>query len=102
MIAASGTFSNPFFKMSNNQKKTLKALQGTTVALIKQIILEISVILHKKLKLVGVGYRVFVTETHNNQVLNFKLGYSHNIYFKIPENLTVFCLPSDTSCLKSI
>ena len=75
-----------FLKMSNNQKKTLKAIQGTTVALIKQIILEISVILYKKLKLVGVGYRVFVTETHSNQILNFKLGYSHQIYFKIPKN----------------
>ena len=28
-------------------------------------------------------------------MLEFKLGYSHNIYFKIPKNLTVFCLKSD-------
>jgi large subunit ribosomal protein L6 len=79
-------------KISGNQKKILKALQGTTTALIKQIILEISVLFHKKLKLVGVGYKVFPVEIFEHKLLQFKLGYSHQVYFKIPNNLKVFCL----------
>lgn len=78
--------------MSSNEKKTLKSIQGTTVSLIKQIILEISVLLCSKLKLIGVGYRAFPIEIFNNQLLHLRLGYSHQIYFKIPENLTISCI----------
>lgn len=90
-----GITSHPFGDVSKNEKKQLKILQGTTVALLKQAILEVSVLHCKKLQLVGVGYRVSLIETTNNTLLEFKLGYSHNIYFKIPKNLTVFCLKSD-------
>ena len=90
-----GIASHPFGDVSKNEKKQLKILQGTTVALLKQAILEVSVLHCKKLQLVGVGYRVSLIETTNNTLLEFKLGYSHNIYFKIPKNLTVFCLKSD-------
>lgn len=82
----------PFFKVSGNKKKALKVLQGTAISLIKQLILEVSVILYKKLKLVGVGYKAFSLKIFNNSVLNFKLGYSHPIYLKAPNNLNIFCL----------
>nr|YP_009495535.1 ribosomal protein L6 [Psammoneis japonica]AWQ64265.1 ribosomal protein L6 [Psammoneis japonica] len=82
----------PFLDMSNNRKKALKSIQGTTIALIKQIILEISVLLCSKLKFIGVGYRVFPIEVFNNQLLHLKLGYSHQIYFKVPKNLTISCV----------
>jgi large subunit ribosomal protein L6 len=84
----------PFSKMSSNEKKTLKSIRVTTIALIKQILLEFSVLLFNKLKLVGVGYRVFPIEIFNNQLLHFKLGYSHQIYFKIPEHLNISCIKS--------
>lgn len=85
---------NSFHSISKNEQKKLKLFQGTTVALLKQMISEISILLCKKLKLVGVGYRVFLLEIFNNKLLQFKLGYSHNIYFKVPKNLSVFCLKS--------
>ena len=84
----------PLYKMSGNQKKKLKALQGTTVALIKQAILNVSIHLCKKLKLVGVGYKVFLINILNKKLLNLKLGYSHQIYFKIPEDFSILCLKS--------
>jgi len=90
-----GVTSQPFQNMSLNEKKQLKVLQGTTVALLKQIFLEVSVLLCKKLKFVGVGYRAFLVKLANNTLLQFKLGYSHDIYFKIPSNIKVFCLKSD-------
>ena len=82
----------PFFKISNNEKKKIKALQGTTVAFIKQLIVETSTVLYQKLKLVGVGYRAFNVDHFKNKLLLFKLGFSHFMYFKISNEVKVFCL----------
>lgn len=82
----------PFFKVSNNEQKKIKALQGTAVALIKQLIVETSVVLYQKLKLVGVGYRAFDVDNFKNKLLLFKLGYSHFLYFKISNEVRNFCL----------
>jgi len=86
----------PFSQMSNNEKKKLKSVQGTTIALLKQLILEISFIFSKKLIFVGVGYRAFPIELFKTQILQFKLGYSHHIYFKVSSNLNVYCHKATT------
>lgn len=82
----------PFSKLSNNERKNIKAIQGTTVALIKQVLIETSSIFYQKLKFVGVGYRAFEINGFEKQVLLLKLGYSHNVYFKIPKNLEISSL----------
>ena len=74
-------------------KKNFKKLQGTTVANIKHLLIEISYILFVKLVLVGVGYRVFPYQKMDNQVY-FKLGYSHMVYFKVPLKFSTFCSKS--------
>lgn len=84
----------PFFKISNDQKKNLKALQKTYISLIKQKILEISIILSNKLKFIGVGYRGELLEIFKKKLLELKLGYTHKIYFKIPEQLKIISLKS--------
>jgi len=71
--------------------KNSKKIQGTTIAKIKQILIEVTYVLSYKLNLVGVGYRAFSYEKSPNQMY-FKLGYSHLIYFKIPMGLTSSCL----------
>jgi large subunit ribosomal protein L6 len=86
----------PFFEISGNEKKKLKAAQKTTIALIKQIILEISFVFSKKLIFVGVGYKAFSVVVLKNHILHFKLGFSHQIYFKISNTLNVFCLKATT------
>lgn len=81
-----------FNKNSVKCKSLFKSLQGTTVTLIKQALLEVSAITCKKLKLVGVGYKVFEFETDKNvnfKILHFKLGYSHSLYYKIPKDITI-------------
>lgn len=85
----------PFLNTSNNEKKKLKAVQVTQVNLLKQMLLDISVLSCKKLNLIGVGFRVSMWKTSNLALLHFKLGYSHNIYFKIPKNLEIFCLKAN-------
>lgn len=82
----------PLQGMSNNEKKKLKSIQATQIVLLKQLILDLSFPSCKKLKLVGVGFRVSSLKVSNLELLNFKLGYSHTIYFKIPKTLNIFCL----------
>jgi large subunit ribosomal protein L6 len=79
-------------KISNSKKKYFSSLQGTTTALIQQLILETSYIFYKKLKLIGVGYRAFDVANFKNKLLLFKLGYSHFIYFKCSLKSKIFCL----------
>lgn len=83
---------NSFVQLSNYQKKQVKAIQRTTVALIKQMLIETSTIVYGKLKFVGVGYRAFNVEEFKDKLLMFKLGYSHSLYYKIPDELKMFCL----------
>lgn len=80
----------PLFEKSSIGFKNAKKIQGTTIAKIKQILIETTYTLHNKLNLVGVGYRVFSHENLTNQIY-FKLGYSHLIYFKIPNLMESFC-----------
>lgn len=74
---------------SIDKRKNLSAIRGTTISKIKQLILEVSVLLTKKLKLVGVGYKVFPLTLLENELLQFKLGFSHFIYYKIPNDIRV-------------
>lgn len=84
--------SEAFSPISNNKKQTYFSIQGTTTALIKQLILETSYTLYKKLKLIGVGYRAFDVENFETKLLSIKLGYSHPIFFKISKKSKIFCL----------
>ena len=85
----------PFNTISNNEKKKLKIVQGTQINLIKQMLLDISHSFCIKLHLIGVGFRVSVLKLFDLDLLHFKLGYSHFIYFKIPKELKIFCLKTN-------
>lgn len=83
----------PVFGASATDLKNIKKVQGTTIAKIKQILIEASYTLYHTLNLVGVGYRVFPHEFLDNQ-LYFKLGFSHLIYFKVSDSLHTHCYKS--------
>jgi len=85
----------PFFDISNNERKKLKIVQGTQVSLLKQALFDISFTFCKKLNLIGVGFRVSTLKILEINLLHFKLGYSHQIYFKIPTNLKICCLKTN-------
>lgn len=74
----------------NINKKNLKMIQGTTLSLIKHILIEINYKLYHKLKFVGVGYRSFQMESPIENQIFLKLGYSHIIYFKIPKPIQTY------------
>ena len=80
----------PTKRKSTLRIKDIKKVQGTTIAQIKQILIEITYTLYQKLNLVGVGYRVFAHEKLANQIY-LKLGYSHLIYFQVPHGVNSYC-----------
>lgn len=84
-------------KLSNStlkNKKSLKSLQGTITALLIQTLLEISVLVYKKLKLVGVGYKIFLIENYANAILEFKLGFSHPVFINVNRKIQTFLIKS--------
>ena len=62
-----------------------RALHGLYRALINNMATGVSTGFRKELELVGVGYRV----TNTGQVLELMLGFTHNIYFELPKEITV-------------
>ena len=65
--------------------KASRALHGLYRALIHNMVVGVSEGYKKELELVGVGYRA----EHNGQVLKLSLGYSHEIYIKLPKEVKV-------------
>ena len=78
---------------SNVEEKNARMRQGTILAQIIRIVIEVNYDLYYKLHFVGLGYRAcpFDTENLENQ-LYLKLGYSHKVYFHVPEPLELYCI----------
>ncbi len=62
-----------------------KALHGLSRALVNNMIIGVTEGFTKKLELVGVGYRV----TNTGNLLEIIVGYSHPIYFYVPDEVKV-------------
>jgi large subunit ribosomal protein L6 len=67
------------------EQKRHKAMHGLYRALINNMVHGVSEGYVIKMEVVGVGYKAEVKE----QVLDLSLGYSHDIYFQIPEQVKV-------------
>lgn len=84
---------NPEIKVSVNEgvvsverpteQKRHKALHGLYRSLINNMVEGVSNGYTKELELVGVGYKAAVS----NNVLELNLGYSHNIYMSVPQEV---------------
>ena len=67
------------------EQKRHKALHGLYRSLINNAVIGVTEGYKKELELVGVGYRANV----QNNVLELTLGYSHNIFLQVPEEIKV-------------
>ncbi len=65
------------------EQKRHKALHGLYRSLINNMVIGVSEGYKKELELVGVGYKAAVS----NNVLELNLGYSHNIYLAVPQEV---------------
>lgn len=68
-----------------NDEKQTRSLHGLYRALVHNMIVGVSEGYKKTLELVGVGYRV----SNNGQVIEFALGYTHNIFLQLPKEVKV-------------
>lgn len=67
------------------EQKRHKALHGLYRSLISNAIVGVTEGYKKEMELVGVGYRANV----QNNVLELTLGYSHNIFLQVPQEIKV-------------
>ena len=74
------------------RRKNNKSFCGSFLAQLKLAILELSVKSFIALRLFGVGFKVYLLNLGVNNILQFKLGFSHFIFYKIPKNVSVFSL----------
>lgn len=62
-----------------------RAMHGLSRSLINNLVVGVHEGYKKELELVGVGFRA----SNNGNVIDMALGYSHNILFKVPDEITV-------------
>ncbi|MEQ8470906.1 MAG: 50S ribosomal protein L6 [Marinoscillum sp.] len=67
------------------EQKRHKAMHGLYRSLVNNMIIGVNEGYKKELELVGVGYKA----VNQGNVLELNLGFSHNIFFSIPEDLKV-------------
>ncbi len=76
---------NQIFVTRPNDEKQNRAFHGLYRALIQNMVIGVSEGYKKTLELVGVGYRV----SNQGNVIEFALGYTHNIFMSLPEEVKV-------------
>lgn len=70
-----------------NEGKRARAMWGTTRALVSNMVTGVSKGFTVVLQINGVGFRAAVQD----KTLNLQLGYSHEIAFPIPEDISITC-----------
>jgi large subunit ribosomal protein L6 len=70
---------------------TNKRIWGAEHTQIQNSIIGVSQGFQKRLKLVGIGFRV----QKENQTLKLKLGFSHDVFFDLPEGIDAICPKPD-------
>ena len=68
-----------------NKNKNLNVLWGTTRSLINNALIGVSEGYEKILELSGVGFRAIL----KGNILQLQIGFSHNVSYKIPEDIKV-------------
>ncbi len=83
-IAVKVEESQVVLERQSDQKKH-KALHGLYRALINNMVVGVTEGYKKELELVGVGFKAVAS----GNILELNLGYSHNVYFAVPSELSV-------------
>ncbi|GAB3176631.1 50S ribosomal protein L6 [Telluribacter humicola] len=67
------------------EQKRHKALHGLYRSLINNMVIGVSTGYKRELEIIGVGYKASVA----NNILELNLGYSHNIFMAVPDEIKV-------------
>ena len=68
-----------------SDNRELKSLHGTTRQMINNMVIGVSKGFSKELEIIGVGYQAQVQGSR----LQLQLGYSHDVYFDMPDGIKV-------------
>ncbi len=68
-----------------SEQKKFKAMHGLYRSLINNMIIGVTEGYKKQLELVGVGFKAVAS----GNILELNLGYSHNVYFAVPSEISV-------------
>ena len=79
-----------------------KPFKASLISLLKNKIRGVSVGFLVSLRIVGVGYRASLEKNFSKTFLHFKLGYSHNLKYQLPESIRAFLLEPSLLCLFGI
>ncbi len=75
-----------FIRLSRpTEQKRHKAMHGLYQSLVNNMVIGVNEGYKKQLELVGVGYKA----SSQGNLLELSLGYSHNIFFAVPEEVSV-------------
>ncbi|BFI91118.1 50S ribosomal protein L6 [Enterobacterales bacterium endosymbiont of Anomoneura mori] len=85
-----------FFSVFKNNKYSWSQA-GTTRSIINSMIIGVTKNFTKKLKLIGIGYKVVL----KNNILIFSLGFSHLINYILPKGIKVECKNENEIILNS-
>ena len=69
----------------SSEDREHKALHGTTRQLINNMVIGVTEGFSKELEIIGVGYQAQM----QGKRLHLQLGYSHDIFFDLPDNINV-------------
>ncbi|MEA3291129.1 MAG: 50S ribosomal protein L6 [Pseudomonadota bacterium] len=69
---------------TDDESRNVRAMSGTTRALVNNIVLGVASGFEKKLTIVGVGYRAKA----QGKKLELSLGFSHPVVYDLPEGIT--------------
>lgn len=76
---------NQILLTRNSDERQERAFHGLYRSLINNMVVGVSEGYKKELELVGVGYRA----SNNGNIIEFALGYTHNIFLQLPSEIKV-------------
>ena len=84
--SVSAIHADDFIKVSYDESSPDSiALAGTTRSLINNMVIGVSDGFEKELEIIGVGYQASL----EGKRLRLQIGYSHDIYFELPEDIEI-------------
>ena len=72
---------------TSNRKNIIKKRQKEMLLILKRMLLDVSFKSCKKLQLNGIGYKISIIQHKFVSIIHLKLGYSHSVYFKLPDHI---------------
>ena len=69
----------------NSDDREQKALHGTTRQIVNNMVIGVTEGFYKELSIIGVGYQAQM----QGKRLHLQLGFSHDIYFDLPDDITI-------------